>query len=198
MPRGILKVSETSPFGLLTCRPLTSLVSQLNHELCRSESVVSLSLSHHLVCMAVCFSVKCAVTRSRVAVVIVGIIPCGYCLFLQPVLGIYSYSSFLMMAELHQSSWRCSPCAMPDSVFVCALQYRTFDPCKQLWCSHPDNPFFCKTKKGPPIDGTMCGNGKVFLTSQTPSMAQSSKPHTRPALCSCPALLQRSLHLVDP
>ncbi|XP_027137880.1 A disintegrin and metalloproteinase with thrombospondin motifs 2 isoform X3 [Larimichthys crocea] len=40
------------------------------------------------------------------------------------------------------------------------MQYRTFDPCKQLWCSHPDNPFFCKTKKGPPIDGTMCGNGK--------------------------------------
>ncbi|KAM9375674.1 A disintegrin and metalloproteinase with thrombospondin motifs 2-like [Pholidichthys leucotaenia] len=39
-------------------------------------------------------------------------------------------------------------------------QYRTYDPCKQLWCSHPDNPFFCKTKKGPPIDGTMCGNGK--------------------------------------
>ncbi|KAG7257711.1 hypothetical protein CRUP_021764 [Coryphaenoides rupestris] len=41
-----------------------------------------------------------------------------------------------------------------------STQYRTFDPCKQLWCSHPDNPFFCKTKKGPPIDGTMCGNGK--------------------------------------
>ncbi|XP_038155069.1 A disintegrin and metalloproteinase with thrombospondin motifs 2-like isoform X2 [Cyprinodon tularosa] len=39
-------------------------------------------------------------------------------------------------------------------------QYRTYDPCQQLWCSHPDNPFFCKTKKGPPIDGTMCGNGK--------------------------------------
>ncbi|XP_054453474.1 A disintegrin and metalloproteinase with thrombospondin motifs 2-like [Anoplopoma fimbria] len=39
-------------------------------------------------------------------------------------------------------------------------QYSSFDPCKQLWCSHPDNPFFCKTKKGPPIDGTMCGNGK--------------------------------------
>ncbi|MEQ2276139.1 A disintegrin and metalloproteinase with thrombospondin motifs 2 [Xenotaenia resolanae] len=44
---------------------------------------------------------------------------------------------------------------------LCApKQYRTFDPCKQLWCSHPDNPFFCKTKKGPPIDGTMCGNGQ--------------------------------------
>uniref|UniRef100_A0A8C9NUI4 ADAM metallopeptidase with thrombospondin type 1 motif 14 n=1 Tax=Serinus canaria TaxID=9135 RepID=A0A8C9NUI4_SERCA len=32
--------------------------------------------------------------------------------------------------------------------------FRTFDPCKQLWCSHPDNPYFCKTKKGPPLDGT--------------------------------------------
>ncbi|KAM3867108.1 A disintegrin and metalloproteinase with thrombospondin motifs 2 [Diretmus argenteus] len=45
-------------------------------------------------------------------------------------------------------------------------QYRTFDPCKQLWCSHPDNPFFCKTKKGPPIDGTMCGNGKHCFKGQ--------------------------------
>ena len=41
------------------------------------------------------------------------------------------------------------------------FQFRTFDPCKQLWCSHPDNPYFCKTKKGPPLDGTMCAPGKV-------------------------------------
>ncbi|XP_042534317.1 A disintegrin and metalloproteinase with thrombospondin motifs 3 [Dipodomys spectabilis] len=38
--------------------------------------------------------------------------------------------------------------------------FRTFDPCKQLWCSHPDNPYFCKTKKGPPLDGTECAAGK--------------------------------------
>ncbi|XP_034026685.1 A disintegrin and metalloproteinase with thrombospondin motifs 3 isoform X2 [Thalassophryne amazonica] len=38
--------------------------------------------------------------------------------------------------------------------------FRTFDPCKQLWCSHPDNPYFCKTKKGPPLDGTECATGK--------------------------------------
>uniref|UniRef100_UPI00358ECF55 A disintegrin and metalloproteinase with thrombospondin motifs 3-like isoform X2 n=1 Tax=Myxine glutinosa TaxID=7769 RepID=UPI00358ECF55 len=38
--------------------------------------------------------------------------------------------------------------------------FRTSDPCKQLWCSHPDNAFFCKTKKGPPLDGTDCGVGK--------------------------------------
>uniref|UniRef100_A0A8C7FJC1 A disintegrin and metalloproteinase with thrombospondin motifs 2-like n=1 Tax=Oncorhynchus kisutch TaxID=8019 RepID=A0A8C7FJC1_ONCKI len=44
--------------------------------------------------------------------------------------------------------------------YMMCTAYRTFDPCKQLWCSHPDNPFFCKTKKGPPIDGTMCGDGK--------------------------------------
>ncbi|XP_011609041.2 A disintegrin and metalloproteinase with thrombospondin motifs 2-like isoform X2 [Takifugu rubripes] len=44
--------------------------------------------------------------------------------------------------------------------YTMCTAYRTFDPCKQLWCSHPENPFFCKTKKGPPIDGTTCGNGK--------------------------------------
>ncbi|XP_076026622.1 A disintegrin and metalloproteinase with thrombospondin motifs 2-like isoform X2 [Genypterus blacodes] len=37
--------------------------------------------------------------------------------------------------------------------------YTSYDPCKQLLCSHHDNPFFC-TKKGPPIDGTKCGPGK--------------------------------------
>lgn len=46
---------------------------------------------------------------------------------------------------------------------VFLLQFRTFDPCKQLWCSHPDNPYFCKTKKGPPLDGTECAPGKVRL-----------------------------------
>ncbi|XP_010182017.1 PREDICTED: A disintegrin and metalloproteinase with thrombospondin motifs 14, partial [Mesitornis unicolor] len=53
--------------------------------------------------------------------------------------------------------------------------FRTFDPCKQLWCSHPDNPYFCKTKKGPPLDGTECSLGKwcfkghcIWKTSEQP------------------------------
>ncbi|XP_074503601.1 A disintegrin and metalloproteinase with thrombospondin motifs 2-like isoform X2 [Sebastes fasciatus] len=50
--------------------------------------------------------------------------------------------------------------------YTMCTAYRSFDPCKQLWCSHPDNPFFCKTKKGPPIDGTMCGNGKHCFKGQ--------------------------------
>ncbi|XP_075065848.1 A disintegrin and metalloproteinase with thrombospondin motifs 2-like isoform X1 [Mixophyes fleayi] len=44
--------------------------------------------------------------------------------------------------------------------YMMCTAFRTFDPCKQLWCSHPDNPYFCKTKKGPPLDGTMCSQGK--------------------------------------
>lgn len=52
------------------------------------------------------------------------------------------------------------PAAVPAQL-LCAPQFRTFDPCKQLWCSHPDNPYFCKTKKGPPLDGTECSPGKV-------------------------------------
>uniref|UniRef100_A0A3B5B0X4 ADAM metallopeptidase with thrombospondin type 1 motif 3 n=1 Tax=Stegastes partitus TaxID=144197 RepID=A0A3B5B0X4_9TELE len=47
--------------------------------------------------------------------------------------------------------------------------FRTFDPCKQLWCSHPDNPYFCKTKKGPPLDGTECAPGKVSCCCFQPS-----------------------------
>ncbi|XP_036384596.1 A disintegrin and metalloproteinase with thrombospondin motifs 3-like [Megalops cyprinoides] len=42
---------------------------------------------------------------------------------------------------------------------VCT-SFHTFEPCKQLWCSHPDNLYFCKTKKGPPLDGTECAPGK--------------------------------------
>uniref|UniRef100_A0A2K6R239 ADAM metallopeptidase with thrombospondin type 1 motif 2 n=1 Tax=Rhinopithecus roxellana TaxID=61622 RepID=A0A2K6R239_RHIRO len=45
--------------------------------------------------------------------------------------------------------------------YMMCTAFRTFDPCKQLWCSHPDNPYFCKTKKGPPLDGTMCAPGKL-------------------------------------
>lgn len=40
-------------------------------------------------------------------------------------------------------------------------QYTGQDPCKQLWCSDYHNPFYCKTKKGPPLDGTKCAPGKV-------------------------------------
>ncbi|KAF3704326.1 A disintegrin and metalloproteinase with thrombospondin motifs 14 [Channa argus] len=53
--------------------------------------------------------------------------------------------------------------------------FRTYDPCKQLWCSHPDNQYFCKTKKGPPVDGTECAPGKwcfkghcIWRSSQQP------------------------------
>ncbi|XP_018891064.4 A disintegrin and metalloproteinase with thrombospondin motifs 14 isoform X1 [Gorilla gorilla gorilla] len=46
------------------------------------------------------------------------------------------------------------------SGYQTCLAFRTFEPCKQLWCSHPDNPYFCKTKKGPPLDGTECAPGK--------------------------------------
>ncbi|XP_041442078.1 A disintegrin and metalloproteinase with thrombospondin motifs 2 [Xenopus laevis] len=36
----------------------------------------------------------------------------------------------------------------------------TLDPCEELRCSHSDNPYSCKTKKGPPLNGTICSHGK--------------------------------------
>ncbi|XP_034033452.1 A disintegrin and metalloproteinase with thrombospondin motifs 2-like [Thalassophryne amazonica] len=38
--------------------------------------------------------------------------------------------------------------------------YMTSEPCKQLLCSSYNYPFFCRTKKGLPLDGTPCGLGK--------------------------------------
>ncbi|KAM6984252.1 A disintegrin and metalloproteinase with thrombospondin motifs 2-like [Tautogolabrus adspersus] len=52
--------------------------------------------------------------------------------------------------------------------------YTTLEPCKQLWCSEYNNPFYCKTKKGPPLDGTKCGPGrhcfKGYCMRLTPDM----------------------------
>lgn len=43
---------------------------------------------------------------------------------------------------------------------------RAFDiiePCSHLWCGHIKSPLVCKTKKGPPLEGTECGFDKVIL-----------------------------------
>ncbi|XP_077596400.1 A disintegrin and metalloproteinase with thrombospondin motifs 2-like [Stigmatopora nigra] len=37
--------------------------------------------------------------------------------------------------------------------------YINTHPCQQLWCSDYNHPFFCRAKKGPPLDGTPCGIG---------------------------------------
>ncbi|XP_042238762.1 A disintegrin and metalloproteinase with thrombospondin motifs 3-like [Homarus americanus] len=34
------------------------------------------------------------------------------------------------------------------------------DPCTHLWCSNSSSPHHCKTKKGPPLEGTTCGEQK--------------------------------------
>ncbi|XP_015258580.1 PREDICTED: A disintegrin and metalloproteinase with thrombospondin motifs 2-like [Cyprinodon variegatus] len=58
--------------------------------------------------------------------------------------------------------------------FSLCTAYMTPDPCKQLWCSDYYNPLFCKTKKGPPLDGTKCGPGKHcfkgFCIKLTPNL----------------------------
>uniref|UniRef100_A0A3Q2Q7Q4 ADAM metallopeptidase with thrombospondin type 1 motif, 2a n=1 Tax=Fundulus heteroclitus TaxID=8078 RepID=A0A3Q2Q7Q4_FUNHE len=58
--------------------------------------------------------------------------------------------------------------------FSVCTTYMTPDPCKQLWCSDWNNPSFCTTKKGPPLDGTKCGPGKHcfkgFCIKLTPSL----------------------------
>ncbi|KAM9781830.1 A disintegrin and metalloproteinase with thrombospondin motifs 2-like [Syngnathus typhle] len=37
--------------------------------------------------------------------------------------------------------------------------YPNPQPCQQLWCSDYNHPLFCRSTKGPPLDGTPCGPG---------------------------------------
>ena len=48
-----------------------------------------------------------------------------------------------------------------DRGFSFCRSFQLADPCEHLWCAHRDTPLLCKTKKGPPMDGTACGPDKV-------------------------------------
>lgn len=39
--------------------------------------------------------------------------------------------------------------------------FEIIEPCSHLWCGHIQQPLVCKTKQGPPLEGTECGFGKV-------------------------------------
>lgn len=44
--------------------------------------------------------------------------------------------------------------------FLLCRSFMLSDPCTHLWCSNRSTPLMCKTKKGPPLEGTPCGKGK--------------------------------------
>ena len=50
-----------------------------------------------------------------------------------------------------------------DRGFSFCRSFQLADPCEHLWCAHYDTPLLCKTKKGPPMDGTACGPEKVCM-----------------------------------
>ncbi|XP_066156284.1 A disintegrin and metalloproteinase with thrombospondin motifs 3-like [Euwallacea fornicatus] len=57
------------------------------------------------------------------------------------------------------------------------LMCRAFDiiePCSHLWCGHIDCPMVCKTKKGPPLEGTECGFGKWCISGYCSDVPQPS------------------------
>ncbi|CAH1108058.1 unnamed protein product, partial [Psylliodes chrysocephalus] len=46
-----------------------------------------------------------------------------------------------------------------DGYTMCR-SFEIIEPCSHLWCGHENSPLVCKTKKGPPLEGTECGFGK--------------------------------------
>lgn len=84
---------------------------------------------------------------------------------LSPLSLLLQHSNTVLMRKVCAGCGWQWPTLWKFSAGVLLFQFRTFDPCKQLWCSHPDNPYFCKTKKGPPLDGTECAAGKVSVSA---------------------------------
>ncbi|GAB1610637.1 A disintegrin and metalloproteinase with thrombospondin motifs 3-like [Argonauta hians] len=49
-----------------------------------------------------------------------------------------------------------------DGFRVCG-GFRQLDPCTRLWCSHRSSMHMCRTKNGPPLEGSKCGFGRWCL-----------------------------------
>ena len=50
--------------------------------------------------------------------------------------------------------------------------FQLSDPCTHLWCSHVNRTDICKTKKGPPMDGTECGNSRWCVNGYCEPMSK--------------------------
>ncbi|KAF7281742.1 hypothetical protein GWI33_004301 [Rhynchophorus ferrugineus] len=59
-----------------------------------------------------------------------------------------------------------------DGYSMCST-FDVTEPCSHLWCGHKDNPYVCKTKKGPPLEGTECGFGKWCLNGYCSDVGQT-------------------------
>ena len=60
-----------------------------------------------------------------------------------------------------------------DEGYSFCRSFQLSDPCAHLWCTHKDSPELCKTKKGPPMDGTACGKNKWCINGFCESTSKS-------------------------
>ena len=60
-----------------------------------------------------------------------------------------------------------------DKGYSFCRSFQLSDPCAHLWCTHEENPELCKTKKGPPMDGTACGENKWCINGYCESTSKS-------------------------
>jgi len=60
-----------------------------------------------------------------------------------------------------------------DRGFSFCRSFQLPDPCEHLWCAHQDSPQLCKTKKGPPMDGTACGKEKWCVNGHCESTSKN-------------------------
>ena len=86
--------------------------------------------------------------------------------------SIYNYTFISEKIEYHYSLD--DQCKMEfDKGYSFCRSFQLSDPCTHLWCNHVENPELCKTKKGPPMDGTACGKNKWCINGYCESTKKS-------------------------
>uniref|UniRef100_A0A6P7GS57 A disintegrin and metalloproteinase with thrombospondin motifs 14-like n=1 Tax=Diabrotica virgifera virgifera TaxID=50390 RepID=A0A6P7GS57_DIAVI len=75
--------------------------------------------------------------------------------------------------------------------YTMCTAFEIIEPCTHLWCGHEKTPLVCKTKKGPPLEGTECGFVGIF------SRASSGSDEVfKPVLAGPPNIASYGLHLM--
>lgn len=65
--------------------------------------------------------------------------------------------------HLSRGSWKQFTFQLATFRYALCRSFELPGPCSHLWCGHASVSEVCKTKKGPPLEGTVCGKNKVFF-----------------------------------
>ncbi|KAG7208431.1 hypothetical protein KM043_014661 [Ampulex compressa] len=79
-----------------------------------------------------------------------------------------------LMATVHEAFTMDEQCRMEfGEGYELCKSFDIAEPCSRLWCGNTNVSQTCKTKKGPPLDGTLCGKSKWCINGRCASTSRA-------------------------